>query len=86
MTQAIRLLSATVETSSGGKVISNFVIQDPKRYLGNESITLNLKNVPAGTVLDYLLQKTACTASFTTYTINIKPRALYKKRAVTTEE
>ena len=82
LAQAIRLLGAKVETASGDKLTPNFVIQDPKRYLGNESITLKLKNVPAGTVLENLLQKTACTASFTTYTINIKPRAsVYKARA-----
>lgn len=82
LSQAIRLLGATVEKSSGDKVIPNFVIQDPNRYLGNESISLSLKNVPAGTVLENLLQKTACTASFTAYTVNIKPRAsVYKQRA-----
>lgn len=86
LAQAIKLLGSSVETSSKGKVVPNFVIQDPKRYLGNESIDLQLKNIPAGTVLEHLMKETGCTATFTTYTISIKPRANMFKNALKNQD
>ena len=87
--QALKLLGARVEAQSGGKVIPNFVVQDPKRYLGDERITLKLKNVPAGVVLSNILQAAKCSAIFGKYTISIRPRAsafVNKKPAVLKQE
>ncbi len=72
--QALKLLGAKVEAASHGKVVPNFVVQDPKRYLGKERINLTLQNIPAGVVLSNLLQTSKCSAVFGKYTISIRPR------------
>ncbi len=71
---AIKVLSKIVETQSKDKVIPNFIIQDRSKKLDQIKITLKLKNVPAGDVLDHLLRSAGASASFGKYTTIIRPR------------
>jgi hypothetical protein len=71
---AIKVLATTVETQSKGKVIPNFIIHDRNNKLDKVKITLKLKNVPAGDVLDHLLRSSGTTASFGKYTTIIRSR------------
>lgn len=71
---AINVLSKSVETQSEGKVIPNFIIQDRGDTLDNVKITLTLKNVPAGNVLDHLLKSAGASVTFGEYTTVIRPR------------
>ena len=71
---AISVLAKTVETQSKGKVVPNFIIQDRSKKLDDVKITLKLKNVPAGDVLDHLLRSSGASASFGKYTTIIRPR------------
>jgi len=71
---AIKVLAINVETQSKGKVIPNFIIQDKYNKLDDVKITIKLKNVPAGDVLDHLLRSAGASASFGKYTTIIRPR------------
>lgn len=71
---AVRVLATNVETESKGKVIPNFVIQDKSNILDDTQITIKLKNIPAGDVLEHILRASGATASFGKYTTIIRPR------------
>lgn len=71
---AINALSEVVEKQSKDKVIPNFIINDRSKVLKDVEITLKLKNVPAGDVLDHLLSAAGASASFGKYTTIIRPR------------
>jgi hypothetical protein len=71
---SINVLSKAVETQSKGKVIPNFIIQDRNKTFDDVKITLKLKNIPAGDVLDHLLKSAGASASFGKYTTTIRPR------------
>lgn len=71
---AINVLAKNVETESKSKVIPNFIIQDRSKSLDTVKITLKLRNVPAGDVLDHLLRSAGASASFGKYTTIIRPR------------
>jgi len=83
---AIKVLAKNVETESKGKVIPNFIIQDKGKALDGVKITLKLKNVPAGDVLDHLLRASGASASFGKYTTVIRPRTKVVVEKVEKEE
>ena len=74
LSDALRCLSKLVEETSKDKVIPNFVIHDRSNTLKDKSITLNMKQVPADVVLDYLMNLSNASAKFDQYAISIKPR------------
>ena len=71
---ALRKFSKLVEETSKDKVIPNFVIHAKSNTLKNKPVTLNMKQVPANVVLDYLMNLSSATAKFDQYAIIIKPR------------
>lgn len=71
---ALRNLSTLVEETSKDKVIPNFVIQDASNTLKTVPVTLNMKQVPATVILEYLMNLSNATAKFDQYAITIKPR------------
>ena len=74
LSEALQILSELVEKTSEKKVYPNFVIQDRSGVLKDKEVTLNMKNVPAKVVLDYLMNIAGATAKFDQYAITIKPR------------
>jgi hypothetical protein len=52
--EAIAALSIAIEKASNEEVTPNFVIQDPKGKLADKRITMQLKNVPAKAILEYI--------------------------------
>ena len=74
LSYALKTLSKLVEETSKDKVIPNFVIHDKSNTLKDKIVTLNLKQVPANVVLDYLMNLSNATAKFGQYAITIKPR------------
>lgn len=67
---ALRLI---VEKQSNGEVMPNFILQDPKNELGQATITLVLKNMPARGVLRYLLEQAGAKARYDEHAIVILP-------------
>ena len=72
---ALRDLSTLIEETSKDKVIPNFVIQDQSNTLKTIPVTLNMKQVPATVILEYLMNLTNSTAKFDQYAITVKPRS-----------
>ena len=74
LADALRILSTLIEETSKDKVIPNFVIHDKSNTLKDKPVTLNMKQVPANVVLEYLMNLSNATAKFDQYAITIKPR------------
>lgn len=72
---ALRVLSDAVERESKDKVIPNFVIQDRNKTLEKTTMTLKLRNVPAGEVLNHILSESNATANFGKYSTVIRSRS-----------
>ena len=72
---ALRMLSTLIKETSKDKVIPNFVIHDKSNTLKDKPVTLNMKQVPANVVLDYLMNLSNSTAKVNQHAISIKPRA-----------
>lgn len=73
LSDALATLNTLVEEKSKQAVIPNFVIQDPSQVLQKKTVTLNMKNVPANVVLDYLMNLTHASARFDQYAITVRP-------------
>ena len=56
--EALEALSVIIERESKNVVTPNFVVEDPKKLLTTQKISLNLKNTPSRGVLKYLLDQT----------------------------
>lgn len=82
LAQALKILNQQVMQASNEKVIPNFVLSDPKKYLGDEKLDLKLSNVPAGVVLDHLMKKAGTSAVFGKYSITVRPKpSVHRKKA-----
>lgn len=51
----------------------NFVLRDPKKSFAEKTITLELSNVPATAVLDFILSTAEATATYQEHAILIRP-------------
>ncbi len=72
--EALEALSVMVEKQSKEAVTPNFVIQDPKLVLAERKITLNLKNMPAGGIMKYLMDQSGAKARYDEHAVVITPR------------
>jgi len=72
--EAIEALGSKIEKESKGEVIPNFVIEDPKGVLSTQKISLNLKSMPAGGVLKYLLDQAGAKVRFDEHAVAILPK------------
>lgn len=73
LSEALAALSQLVEEKSDKKFSPNFMVQDPSNKLGDQPVTLQVKNVPANAVLDMLIQQAGAVAKFGEHSIVIKP-------------
>lgn len=71
---ALVALQMIVEKESKQRVMTSFIIQDPKGGLAGARITLVLKNTPARGVLQYLLAQANAKARHDEHAIVIMPR------------
>lgn len=65
--QALRILAE----KQNGATPYNFILQDPKEKLKQAKVTMVLKQIPAGKVLEYLLEQGGATARFDEHAIVI---------------
>ncbi len=72
--ESLVALSTLVEKESKSSVTPNFIIQDPDGKLENAELSLALKNIPAGGVLQYLLEQSGAKARYDEHAIVILPR------------
>jgi len=71
--ETLESLSKMVEARSEGEVAPNFVIQDADAKLADVRISLQLRNVTAGAVLDYVLGMANARARHDEFAIVILP-------------
>lgn len=71
--ESLEALQVIVEKQSKNTVATNFVIQDPKHQLAEAKLTLNLKNMPAKAVLQYLMEQSGAKARYDEHAIVITP-------------
>ncbi|MFK7849499.1 MAG: tetratricopeptide repeat protein [Akkermansiaceae bacterium] len=72
--EAIDLLSLAMDKTTEGKIAPNFVIEDPKNKLKDADISIQLKNVPVKTILNYLHAQTNTKARYDEYAVVIMAR------------
>lgn len=77
LSDALAALNQMVETQSGqngGKTFTpNFMVQDPSGKLKDREVTLTLKNVPAKSALDYILNACGAMARYDEHAIVVRP-------------
>lgn len=72
--ESLDALAKMVETVTEEQVVPNFVLQDPDGKFESVRVTLNLRNVTAGAVLDYMLDTAKARARHDEYAIVILPQ------------
>lgn len=71
---AVDVLSAHVKRESKNKVSPNFIVQDTAGGFAGKTVTLNLSNVPADTLLKYITDQVGAAVRFDKHAIVIRPR------------
>jgi len=82
---AVKVLGLNVENETNGKVIPNFVIQDKNKKFAGIKITLKLRNVPAGEILNHIIKSSNGSVNYGKYTTVIRPRTKTVKVTPATE-
>jgi tetratricopeptide (TPR) repeat protein len=72
--ESLDALRVIVERQSKNEVEPNFIIQDPQQQLAPARISLNLKNMPAKGVLQYLMEQAGAKARHDEHAIVIVPK------------
>lgn len=72
--ESMEMLSAHVKQASSNKVDPNFIVQDRTGAFAGKTVTLNLSNVPAETLLGYIVDQVGAIARYDSHAIVIKPR------------
>ena len=72
--ESLDALNLVLNKESKGQATPNFVIQDPQKKLGTVKITLNLKNLPASAVIQYLMSQANAKARYDEHAIVIEPK------------
>ena len=72
--EALEALSLIIEKQSKNEVTPNFVVEDPKKLLATQKISLNLKNLPSRGVLKYLLDQTNARVRYDEHAVVITAR------------
>lgn len=73
VSEAISLLGLAIEKASNQEITPNLIVSDPNRKLAAKKITIQLKNVPAKAILDYIHNQAGTKARFDTHAIVVSP-------------
>ena len=73
LAEAVAALAIMVEEQSKGKFAPNFMVQDPSNKFADQTVTLQVKGVPASAVLDMMLKQTGAVAKYEEHAIIIRP-------------
>ena len=74
VSEAIAALGIAIEKASENEVTPNFIIQDPKGKLTDTKISMQLKNVPAKAILEYIHSQANTQARFDEHAVIIIAR------------
>lgn len=73
LAEAIAALAVMVEEQSKGEFAPNFMVQDPSSKLADQTVTLQVKGVPAKAVLDMMLKQTGAVSKYEQHAVIIRP-------------
>lgn len=71
---ALTALGSFVEKESKEEVVPNFVVKDPDGKFADKTLTLNLKNAPAGAILKFVMEQAGAKVTYDEYAIVVAPR------------
>jgi tetratricopeptide (TPR) repeat protein len=71
---ALTAFGQMVDKESKGTVSANFIVEDPQGKLAGKKVTLQVKNLPAKAVLDYLLTQVGAKARFDEHAVVVTPQ------------
>ena len=71
---ALRALAINIEKQSNEEITPNFIIQDPSNSIAEKKVTLKMKNIPSGEVLNYMLQMANAKVRYDKHAVVITPR------------
>ena len=74
VSEAIQLLSIGIDKATDGKIAPNFILEDPKGKLADTRISMQLKNIPAKAVLEYLHSQANTKARFDEHAVVVSAR------------
>lgn len=74
VTEAVAALSLAIEKASANEILPNFVIQDPRGKLAQKKISMQLKNVPAKAILQYIQSQANTQARYDEHAVVIIAR------------
>ncbi|MBK1855008.1 tetratricopeptide repeat protein [Verrucomicrobiaceae bacterium 5K15] len=72
--ESLTILASLISRESNKKVAPNFIVQDPKGQFENRSITLRLNNIPAETLLNYIVTQAGARVRYDAHAIVVTPR------------
>jgi len=73
LAEAVAALAMMVEEQSKGEFAPNFMVQDPSSKLAGQTVTLQVKGVPAKAVLDMMLKQTGAVSKYEQHAVIIRP-------------
>lgn len=73
LAEAVAALAVMVEEQSKGEFAPNFMVQDPSSKLAGQTVTLQIKGVPAKAVLDMMLKQAGAVAKYEQHAVIIRP-------------
>ena len=74
LSETLYILKFRIENESNKQITPNFIIRDPNGEFKNGTITLQLKNLPADTLLRYIANQVQGYVRYERYAIVISPR------------
>lgn len=72
--EALEAFSVIIAKQSKDTVTPNFIIEDPKKLLSSEKISMNLKSMPSSAVMKYLMDQSGAKARYDEHAVVISPR------------
>ena len=72
--EALEILTIKIEQQTDKKITPNFIIHDPEGAFKNRTVTMQLKNMPANTLLEYIANQARASIRYDRHAIILFPR------------
>ena len=72
--EALEILTIKIEHQTNKQITPNFIIRDLKGAFKNRTVTMQLKNMPANTLLEYIANQVGGSIRYDRHAIIISPR------------
>ena len=72
--EALEILTIKIEHQTNKQITPNFIIRDLKGAFKNRTVTMQLKNMPANTLLEYIANQARASIRYDRHAIIIFPR------------